>query len=396
MNTESSMNISIGTNTLAVEPTPVVRTEPLSKLTIRTQKPPSNQQPDCGGDVGVKNEMKCEEPEVTSSIEEFENPSSEEQRELDHTPKDPSPDMTVALKVVNEALMKGRTGQDVAGALSITQTEWFEKVGGKDAYASDVASYLTSFEGYSPQLLRYMVNLPDANGITALHYAVSYGNFQVVSKLLDTNVTDPNKPNKAGYTSIMLASLAEIKNGEQEKIVRKLISLGDVNMKAAQHGQTALMLAASHGRFKMVKLLLQGGSDVNAQDEDGSSALMCAVEHGHADIVQCLLAQPGCDPNLADNDGLTALNVAMEAGHKDIAVLLYAHMHFVKPTIPPPESLVQGSLVPKKQSRSTTNIPSRSVTAPSTPTSRIPRFGRSSVGRNDKTSVARKQRSSIN
>lgn len=392
------MNISTGTNTLAIEATPIVRTEPLSKLTIRTQMPPTTQQPDCGGDVGMKHEMKCEEPEISSSIEEFEDPSLEEQRELDHTPKEPSQDMTVALKVVNEALLRGRTGQDVAGALSITQTEWFEKVGGKNAYASDVATYLTSFEGYSPQLLRYMVNLPDANGITALHYAVSYGNFQVVSKLIDTNVTDPNKPNKAGYTSIMLASLAQIKNAEQERIVRKLISLGDVNMKAAQHGQTALMLAASHGRFKMVKLLLQGGSDVNAQDEDGSSALMCAVEHGHADIVQCLLAQPGCDPNLADNDGLTALNVAMEAGHKDIAVLLYAHMHFVKPTIPP-ESLIADSLVPKKQSKSTTNIPSPSITTPSgpsTPTSRIPRFGRSSVGRSDKQPVARKQRSSIN
>lgn len=68
-----------------------------------------------------------------------------------------------------------------------------------------------------------------------------------------------------------------------------------------QHGQTALMLAVSHGRFDMVKLLLEAGADLNIQDTDGSTALMCAAEHGHADIVKYLLSQPDCDATLTDN-----------------------------------------------------------------------------------------------
>ena len=32
-----------------------------------------------------------------------------------------------------------------------------------------------------------------------------------------------------------------------------------------QHGQTALMLAVSHGRLDMVKLLLEAGADINIQ-----------------------------------------------------------------------------------------------------------------------------------
>jgi len=67
-----------------------------------------------------------------------------------------------------------------------------------------------------------------------------------------------------------------------------------------QSGQTALMLAASHGRCDMVELLLDAGAEVNARDEDGSSALMCACEHGYIDIVQMLLSHPECDSSLAD------------------------------------------------------------------------------------------------
>lgn len=61
------------------------------------------------------------------------------------------------------------------------------------------------------------------------------------------------------------------------------------------------MLAVSHGRMDMVKVLLATGSKVNIQDDEGSTALMCASEHGHVDIVRFLLAQPGCDATLSDN-----------------------------------------------------------------------------------------------
>jgi ankyrin repeat protein len=66
------------------------------------------------------------------------------------------------------------------------------------------------------------------------------------------------------------------------------------------------MLAVSHGRHDMVRMLLEAGADVNCQDEDGSTALMCASEHGHADIVKLLLAHPDTDPTLTDNVSILA------------------------------------------------------------------------------------------
>ncbi|ODN00504.1 KN motif and ankyrin repeat domain-containing protein 1 [Orchesella cincta] len=261
----------------------------------------------------------------------------------------PSKEMQGALKVLNDALLRGRTTTQVTSAISVILHEWFRVAGTKTANPLDVEDYLDFFESYSPQLLRYIVNMPDGNGNTAMHYAVSHGNFDVVSILLDSKVCDPNKANKAGYTSVMLVSLAKILTETHRQVVRRLFSLGDVNIKAAQHGQTALMLGASHGRLDTVKLLIEAGADVNIQDEDGSTSLMCAAEHGHGDIVKFLLSQAECDPNITDNDGSTALSVAMEAGHKDIGVMLYAHMHFLKG---PGQSSTAAILA--KRSRSTT------------------------------------------
>lgn len=68
-----------------------------------------------------------------------------------------------------------------------------------------------------------------------------------------------------------------------------------------QAGQTALMLAVSHGRQEMVEALLACGADVNLQDEEGSTALMCACEHGRLETVKLLLAQPTCNISVVDS-----------------------------------------------------------------------------------------------
>lgn len=94
------------------------------------------------------------------------------------------------------------------------------------------------------------------------------------------------------------------------------------------------MLAVSHGRLDMTKLLLNAGAAINIQDEDGSTALMCAAEHGHIELVKLLLSQPDCDTTILDIDGSSALKIALEAGHRDIGLLLYAHENVNRGTSP--------------------------------------------------------------
>ncbi|XP_078070446.1 KN motif and ankyrin repeat domain-containing protein 1a isoform X2 [Mustelus asterias] len=229
---------------------------------------------------------------------------------------------------------KAMASKEVRLCLNNIQHEWFRVSSQKSAVPTMVEDYLAGFREVSLEVLKHIVNMADGNGNTALHYSVSHSNFEIVKLLLDANVCNVNQQNKAGYTPIMLAALAAVENEKDMKIVDELFSQGDVNAKASQAGQTALMLAVSHGRMDMVKALLLCGADVNIQDDEGSTALMCASEHGHVEIVKLLLAQPGCDSTLADSDGSTALSIALEAGHKDIGVLLYAHVNFSKAPSP--------------------------------------------------------------
>lgn len=65
----------------------------------------------------------------------------------------------------------------------------------------------------------------------------------------------------------MLVSVSKIANEVETAVVRRLFQLGDVNLRTKVNGQTALMLAASHGKLTTVKLLLEAGAAVNIQDK---------------------------------------------------------------------------------------------------------------------------------
>ncbi|XP_037674601.1 KN motif and ankyrin repeat domain-containing protein 2 [Choloepus didactylus] len=205
--------------------------------------------------------------------------------------------------------------------------EWLHLACRSDAHPELVRRHLVTFRAVSTRLLDYVVNIADGNGNTALHYSVSHANYPVVRQLLGSGVCQVDKQNCAGYSPLMLTALATLETQDDTDTVLQLFRLGDVNAKASQAGQTALMLAVSHGRVDVVKALLACEADVNVQDDDGSTALMCACEHGHKEITGLLLAVPSCDISLTDRDGSTALMVALDAGHSEIVSMLYSRMN---------------------------------------------------------------------
>ncbi|XP_061594689.1 KN motif and ankyrin repeat domain-containing protein 4 [Cololabis saira] len=215
--------------------------------------------------------------------------------------------------------------KEMRQVLVVLYQEWFKVSSQKDSQADTVTLYLRRVGMTTPTLLPYVVNLTDGNGNMALHYSVSHSNFPVVKLLLDTGLCETDNVNKAGYTPVMLAALTAADSTDDLEVVQQLLKLGDVNARSRQAGQTALMLAVSHGRVAMVKLLLSCGADVNAQDREGSTALMIASEHGHTHIASLLLETGRCDIALTDKNGQTALSVAEAAAHRDIVDLLKAH-----------------------------------------------------------------------
>lgn len=249
--------------------------------------------------------------------------------------RQPSKDFKEALKYLADHLREDddlNKIQEVTSYFEVIRKEWFGVATRKDSCYQLARVYLNLFESHSKQLLNTVVNLTDIAGNSVLHYAASHFNYNLLNVLLDTKICDMNRRNRAGYTPIMLLALADIGDQFKEMVARRVFQLGNVNIKATQNGQTALMLAVSHGRTKTCRILLECGADPSLQDNDGSTALMCGSEIGHLEIVKCLLAHKLTDPNATDNDGLDALAIAMENGHRDVGLVLYAAKNMLRTT----------------------------------------------------------------
>lgn len=91
--------------------------------------------------------------------------------------------------------------------------------------------------------------------------------------------------------------------------VQRLISVGKATSRdITMHGTTLLHIASSTSNLRLVRLLIEEGGDVNAQDEDGETPLHWAmVREGNYEVAR-LLIENGAD--LANNtvDGSTPLH----------------------------------------------------------------------------------------
>ncbi len=81
--------------------------------------------------------------------------------------------------------------------------------------------------------------------------------------------------------------------------------------------ETGLMLAAQGGHVEIMKLLIDGGAELNARQSRRWTSLMYAAEGGHGDAVALLLAK-GADTALKHEGGDTA--AVMAGKRKDYAI----------------------------------------------------------------------------
>ncbi|MCA9191206.1 MAG: ankyrin repeat domain-containing protein [Planctomycetales bacterium] len=151
------------------------------------------------------------------------------------------------------------------------------------------------------------VNAPQADGMTALHWAVRYSNEEAALALIRAGA-NTSATNRYGVSPLSLACT----NGD-DKIVDMLLSTGADAKASLPGGETLLMTASRTGRVGPVKSLLARGVDVNAREHKGQTALMWAAAEGHTEVVNALL-EAGADPTIQLRSGFNALFFAVRQG----------------------------------------------------------------------------------
>jgi ankyrin repeat protein len=130
------------------------------------------------------------------------------------------------------------------------------------------------------------VDLPEgntSNGITALYRAVEEHKLEAVKILLEHGA-NPNHAVQMGWTPVLLA--AKLGNFE---ITKKLVRNGaDTQTTCQPENWTALHVASQAGHRLVVRLLLDAGWDVNAQDSAGRTPLKLAETTGHEAVMEVL------------------------------------------------------------------------------------------------------------
>ncbi|KAJ7257410.1 ankyrin repeat-containing domain protein [Mycena rebaudengoi] len=114
-------------------------------------------------------------------------------------------------------------------------------------------------------------------------------------------------------------------HGRQEDV--RLLLEGGVNINAVETNSddgTALQTAARGGNLKIVRLLLEHGADVNVVAGEYGSALQGASCHGHLDIVDLLL-EHSADVNAPGGKYGSPLHAAVRQKHGGIVRLLVQH-----------------------------------------------------------------------
>src|SRR5688572_8314957 len=165
-------------------------------------------------------------------------------------------------------------------------------VAGLNAAGSDVADAVMSGDKAAVRVLitqRADVNAPQADGATALHWAVYRGDVDTANLLLSAGA-NVKAANRDGATPLSLAST----NGDAPMMAVLVKGGADPN-EPLPTGKTNLMLAARNGNPEAIKVLIDAGANVNARESlRGTTALMWAADEVHPAAVQ-LLIQRGAD-----------------------------------------------------------------------------------------------------
>ncbi|QGQ46542.1 M48 family metallopeptidase [Metabacillus sediminilitoris] len=167
-------------------------------------------------------------------------------------------------------------------------------------------------------------------GTTPLMLAVSNGDIEEVKDLLDEGV-DINAVDADGWTALHYAiSWQEYMDEYEEELVESPTNIELVKLLLAngadpnivdQYGDPIITFAINQGFFESTKLLVNAGANLNIKDEYGESPLFDAVYMEDISMVQFLLENEA-NIYLENSDGQNVIDIATEYKNEEMLTVL--------------------------------------------------------------------------
>ncbi|GAB1309594.1 ankyrin repeat domain-containing protein [Urechidicola sp. KH5] len=142
-----------------------------------------------------------------------------------------------------------------------------------------------------------------------------HGSIDDIQVLYEADSSVISKPNKEGFTPLILAAY----NGNKE-IVTFLIEK-NVNVNSLSSNGTALMAAVFKGDVDIAKLLIEAKAKVNEVENTGMSALHYAAFIKNKEMVS-LLVNAGADLTIKDIRGQTPYDYVKNTNNNELLKLL--------------------------------------------------------------------------
>jgi ankyrin repeat protein len=180
--------------------------------------------------------------------------------------------------------------------------------------------------------LRYAARKGRTSAIKVLIFA--YGNHDVECGIREPVEAIWSAADEGDTATVKSLAAASMKDGEEALgraisegrvgIVRVLVTAG-VDVNTSEVGPSLLPRLVSSYAYEngMLKVLIEGGADLDERDNEGNTALIIAASSGYTDVVEVLL-DAGAGVNVKSRDGKTALMLAEENGNDEIVRLLRA------------------------------------------------------------------------
>ncbi|MGO9109976.1 MAG: ankyrin repeat domain-containing protein [Thermoguttaceae bacterium] len=151
------------------------------------------------------------------------------------------------------------------------------------------------------------VKCKDKEGNTPLHLACSSGAFGLALRLLECGA-DVHAKNKSGEAPLVrLARVWVLPERTKSclSVAQALLQHGTCVDARDKIGETPLMWAVNKGNVPLIKLLINAGADVNAQDHGKYNQHTVIMHAKRMEVVELLL-RCGADPSVRNGVGETA------------------------------------------------------------------------------------------